>query len=75
MVCQRCRGLLVWENFTDLNTKTDSLYTATRCLNCGSLEDAVVRVNRVRPSVGTSATSRGMVRREQVAFSKSDAQE
>ena len=46
MVCQRCRGLLVCETFDDLNFETDSLYRATRCINCGCIEDAVVRANR-----------------------------
>ena len=46
MVCQRCRGLLVCETFDDLNIETDSLYTATRCINCGCIEDVVVRANR-----------------------------
>ena len=48
MVCQRCRGLLVCETFDDLSSGTDSLYRATRCLNCGCIEDAVVRANRFR---------------------------
>jgi hypothetical protein len=37
MVCQRCQGLLVCETFDDLNIDTDSLYTGTRCLNCGCI--------------------------------------
>lgn len=41
MVCQRCRGLLVCETFDDLNIKTDSFCIATRCINCGCVEDAV----------------------------------
>ena len=44
----RCRGLLVCETFDDLNIDTDSLYTGTRCLNCGCIEDAVIRANRSR---------------------------
>ncbi len=50
MVCQRCRGLLVCETFDDLSSGTDSLYNATRCINCGCIEDAVVRANRFRRS-------------------------
>jgi RNase P subunit RPR2 len=53
MVCQRCRGLLVCENFDDLGIETDSLYTATRCLNCGCIEDAVFRANRFSSSERT----------------------
>ncbi len=48
MVCQRCHGLLVCEIFDDLNIDTDFLYTGTRCLNCGCIEDAVIRANRSR---------------------------
>lgn len=46
MDCQRCHGLLVCETFDDLNIDTDSIYTGTRCLNCGCIEDAVIRANR-----------------------------
>ena len=53
MVCQRCRGLLICETFNDLGIETDSLYTATRCVNCGCIEDAVVRANRLRRSEKT----------------------
>ena len=59
MVCQRCRGLLVCETFDDLSSGTDSLYRATRCINCGYIEDAVVRANRVR----RSENMRGSLRR------------
>ena len=34
MVCQRCRGFLVCENFDDLGIETDSV-------NCVCIEDAV----------------------------------
>ena len=63
MVCQRCRGLLVCETFDDLNIETNSLYSATRCINCGYIEDAVMRANRFRPSVKMPVILRGRVRR------------
>ncbi|WHZ25598.1 MAG: hypothetical protein OJF51_000393 [Nitrospira sp.] len=66
MVCQHCRGLLVCENFNDLGIETDSLYTATRSLNCGCIEDAVVRANRFRHSKRT----RGVPRRRRTLDSK-----
>jgi hypothetical protein len=50
MVCQRCRGLVVCETFDDLTIETDSSYIATRCINCGCIEDAIVRANRFRRS-------------------------
>lgn len=48
MRCQRCRGLLVCETFDDLIIATHSLGSATRCINCGYIEDAVIRENRFR---------------------------
>ena len=59
MVCQRCQGLLVCEIFDDLNIESDSLYTGTRCINCGCIEDMIVRANRLRPAVRMRATTRG----------------
>ena len=61
MVCQRCQGLLVCDTFYDLNIKTDPRYTATRCINCGHMEDAVVRANRVRTSLNTQVPPHGRV--------------
>lgn len=58
MVCQRCRGLMVCETFDDLCIEPHSRYTATRCINCGCIEDAIVRANRVHPVMRTRATSR-----------------
>ncbi len=75
MVCQRCRGLLVREIFDDLSIETDAFYTATRCLNCGCIEDAVIRANRSRRSERRRVTPRGMVRKGHVVFSKIDAEE
>jgi hypothetical protein len=70
MLCQRCRGLLVRETFGDLRAETDRRCSATRCINCGCVEDAVVRANRVRRSVGTRAVRHGMVRKGAVVFIK-----
>ena len=66
MVCQRCRGLLVCETFDDLSSGTDCLYRATRCINCGCIEDAVVRANRVRRSENMRVTPRRRVRTRDV---------
>lgn len=75
MVCQRCRGFLVCETFEDLNLETDSLHTGTRCINCGCIEDEVIRANRTHPSLSTRATPRGrrMGRNGHVAFSTRDS--
>ena len=61
MVCQRCRGFLVCETVDELSSDTDSLHT--RCINCGCVEDAVVRANRVHPLRETRATPRGRGRK------------
>lgn len=77
MVCRRCHGLLVCEMFEDLNIDTDSLYTGTRCINCGCIEDTVIRANRFRrfATLRRSSSGRGragdverlMVRSEEYA--------
>lgn len=62
MVCRRCQGLLVCEIFDDLNIESGALYTGTRCMNCGCIEDAIVRANRIRPAVRTRVSVRRRVR-------------
>jgi hypothetical protein len=71
MVCQRCRGLLVRETFNDLSIESNSVNIATRCINCGYIEDAVVRANRVCTSASTQATARGRIGKGHVAPSES----
>ena len=61
MVCQRCRGFLVCEMFNELGNDTDSLYT--RCINCGGIEDAIVRANRVRPLGEMPGTPRAKIKK------------
>jgi len=68
MHCQRCRGLLVREPVGGPNIKTGRLSMATRCVNCGCIEDAVVRANRFRPSVKTRESPRRMVRKGDGVF-------
>lgn len=63
MLCQRCRGLLVRETFSDLREEAASLYPATRCINCGYVEDAVVRLNRLRSHMEKRSAPRGLDRR------------
>ena len=49
MLCQRCSGLLVRETFDDLRVEAGRICMATRCVNCGYIEDAVVHANRLHP--------------------------
>lgn len=72
MICKRCGGLLVHETFGDVNLETDLVSTVTRCINCGYVEDAVVRANRVRRPERTRTISRRrrMTRKNDVVFVK-----
>jgi len=68
MICQRCRGLLVRETFGDLREEAGCMSPATRCINCGYIEDSVVRANRLRPPAAKRMALRGMVRKGGVVF-------
>jgi len=61
MLCQRCRGLLVYECFSDLRDEAGRMCLATRCINCGYIEDSVVRSNRLRATAIKRAIPRRMV--------------
>ncbi len=63
MVCERCRGLLVHENFDDLREEVGAMCQATRCINCGYIEDSVMRANRLRPPAAKRAVPRRMTGR------------
>ena len=75
MVCQRCRGLLVREAFDSLSSEAGNLCMATRCINCGYIEDSVVRANRLRPLAVKRAVPRGMVRKGEVVLIKTHSEE
>ena len=68
MICQRCRGLLVRETFGDLREEPGCMYPAIRCINCGYIEDSVVRANRLHHSPVKRMALREVVRREGVVF-------
>ena len=75
MVCQRCRGLLVRETFDGLSPEAGNLCMTTRCINCGYIEDSVVRANRLRPPAAKRTVPRGMVRKGGVVFIKTHSEE
>jgi len=74
MLCQRCRGLLVREIFGDMREETARICPATRCINCGYIEDSVVRANRLHPPMAQRPGVRGMVRKGGVVFLRSHAE-
>jgi hypothetical protein len=47
MSCERCGGLMVIEICCDLMVdKSRKGIDTTRCVNCGNLEDTIIRTNR-----------------------------
>ena len=59
MLCHRCRGLLVYERLSEVREQAGDMCIAVRCLNCGCIEDSVIRFNRLHPA----ATTRPIARR------------
>jgi len=62
MLCHRCRGLLVYERFSDLREEAGSMSPAARCINCGYIEDSVVRFNRLHPPAAKRSIPRRIVK-------------
>lgn len=50
MPCPRCGGLVVVEAFNDFAEEGSRMwFRGGRCLNCGGIEDSVIRANRLHP--------------------------
>jgi hypothetical protein len=48
MSCDRCGGLMVVETSRYLmDEQSRAMIDTTRCLNCGNVEDAIIRANRI----------------------------
>ena len=75
MFCQRCRRLLVRETFDDPGERTGSTAWATRCINCGYIEDSVVRANRLRPHTAKRSVPDGRFTTGGVVFMKTHSEE
>lgn len=58
MSCVRCSGLLVPHDFLDLCGGMDRWFQGSRCVNCGFLDDPVMRLNRM-PRTPLTSLSRG----------------
>ena len=74
MLCQRCRGLLVRETFDGLSPEAGNLCMTTRCINCGYIEDSVVRANRLHPPAVKQMVPRRIVRKGEVVFIKTHSE-
>ncbi len=50
-VCARCCGFMVFEDFGECRRERGKPERwGFRCINCGAIEDPVIRTNRSRPS-------------------------
>jgi len=74
MLCQRCKGLIVREIFDDLREEASCMSPAIRCINCGYIEDAVVRANRLGRAAAKRSTPRGIVWKGGAVFLKSHSE-
>ena len=45
MLCTRCGGLLM-QNWWDSNESVQERMPSTRCVNCGCIDDPVIRANK-----------------------------
>ena len=64
MSCSRCHGLMVAETlFNPSEGLTHTWVPVTRCLNCGNLEDALIRLARSIPDHLRRSTKPGPQRR------------
>ena len=75
MFCQRCRGLLVRETFGDQRDVTGCMCPAIRCINCGYIEDSVVRANRLRPPAAKRPVPHVRIRKVGVVFMNTHSEE
>lgn len=58
MPCERCGGFMVFDAFSDPQEQESPMGIATtRCLNCGNLEDTIIRTNRASSHVQRRPTS------------------
>ena len=58
MLCLRCGGLLL-QNWWDSMEGGPERTPSTRCVNCGGIEDPVIRANRRRPAYLRLTSTRG----------------
>ena len=61
MSCTRCGGLIVVETFSDLREEVSrAQFQGSRCLNCGCIDDPLIRANRLHPMPPTRTRLTGM---------------
>lgn len=62
MVCRRCGGFVVAENiYQDTKVASEPSRPPSRCVNCGNLEDPLIRMNRAVRSYVVRSVRHGKV--------------
>ena len=60
MTCSRCRGLMIEDQFLDLQGAFGEMWTTSwRCVNCGHIHDPVIEQHRLAPQEQTLVLSSG----------------
>ncbi len=69
MACRRCGGLVVVELFSDLQEEGSRMQClGSRCVNCGCIDDPVIRANRLQPPPTGRPAARGLVACQRIIF-------
>lgn len=60
MTCSRCRGLMIEDQFLDLEGAFGEMWTTSwRCVNCGRIHDSVIEQHSQAPQEQTLVFSSG----------------
>jgi hypothetical protein len=69
MACRRCGGLVVVEWFYDLHEEASRMHCrGSRCVNCGCIDDPIIRANRLHPPPADRSAVRGPVAGRRILF-------
>lgn len=69
MRCRRCGGLVVVEQLYDLQEEGSRMHCrGSRCVNCGCIDDPVIRANRTQPPPPGRSAARGRVAGQPIIF-------
>ena len=60
MTCRRCRGLMVADHFLDMAGGYGEMWVQSlRCVNCGTVDDAVIEQHRLAGEANVSVGAGG----------------
>ncbi|MEW6246251.1 MAG: hypothetical protein AB1555_06005 [Nitrospirota bacterium] len=69
MACRRCGGLMVVELLYDPQEEASRMHCrGSRCVNCGCIDDPVIRANRTQPPALGRPAARGSVAGRRILF-------